>query len=192
MDMIPPHEISHLNTRRLGRRIWTFPRVDSTNSLALTLANDFGNDGLVLLADEQSAGRGQYGRVWTAPPASSVLLSVIVMPPPALRRPVVLTAWAAVAVCETVLEVADLHATIKWPNDILVSGKKVCGILIEQRNTGHADWPLAAAVGIGLNVSQTAEFFAEAELPLGGSLGTLSGKTLEARAVAERLIVPLG
>ena len=179
MDTVPFHEILHLNTRRLGRRVWTFPRLDSTNSLALTLANDLSNDGLALLADEQTSGRGQYGRAWSAPSGTSVLLSLIVMPPPPLRRPALLTAWAAVAVCETIVEVADLEATIKWPNDVLVHGKKVCGILIEQRNTGQAAWPLAAAVGIGLNVSQTAAFFVAANLPLAGSLRTLSGTVLE-------------
>jgi BirA family transcriptional regulator, biotin operon repressor / biotin---[acetyl-CoA-carboxylase] ligase len=188
MNAIPPHEIGHLNTRRLGRRLWTFPRLESTNTLALALADDISNDGLVLLADEQTFGRGQYGRVWTAPPGSSVLLSVILLPPPLLRRPALLTAWAAVSVCETILEVAGLQATIKWPNDVLVAGRKVCGILIEQRNTGHAEWPLAAAVGIGLNVRQTADFFIQADLPLACSMRTRSGKLLETRFVAERLI----
>ena len=185
---IPPHDIGHFNTRRLGRRLWTFPCVDSTNALALSLSNDPANDGLVLLAEEQTSGRGQYGRTWTAPPGSSVLLSAVLLPPPLLRRPALLTAWAAVSVCETILEVAGLEATIKWPNDVLVEGRKVCGILIEQRNTGNADAPLAAAVGIGLNVRQAADVFVHANLPLAGSLASLSGKVLETRWVAEQLI----
>jgi BirA family biotin operon repressor/biotin-[acetyl-CoA-carboxylase] ligase len=187
-ETLPPHDSAHLNTRRLGRRLWTFPRVDSTNALALSLANDPANDGLVLLAQEQTSGRGQYGRSWTAPAGSSVLLSVILLPPLLLRRPALLTAWAAVSVCETILEVTGLEATIKWPNDILIQGRKVCGILIEQRNTGLTDLPLAAAVGIGLNVRQAAKLFVQANLPLAGSLASLSGKLLDTRWVAERLI----
>jgi BirA family transcriptional regulator, biotin operon repressor / biotin---[acetyl-CoA-carboxylase] ligase len=188
MSLFPPHEICHLDTKRLGKRVWTFPRLESTNTLALQLAHDHSNNGLVLLAQEQTSGRGQYGRVWTAPPASSVLLSVLIFPPPALRRPPLLTAWAAVAVCETIAEVAELSTTIKWPNDILIQGKKVCGILIEQRNTGLADFPLAAAVGIGLNVRQNADFFSQANLPLASSLTILSGKKLDTMRVAECLI----
>src|ERR1019366_3193428 len=129
--------------------------LDSTNSLALSLAHDPTQNGLVVIAHAQSAGRGQYGRSWHAPPGSSVLLSVLLFSPPTLRRPSLLTAWAAVSVCEAILKLADLDAQIKWPNDVLVQGKKVCGILIEQRTITHADFPLATVVGIGLNVSQT-------------------------------------
>src|SRR5438309_397299 len=110
-----PYEVRHLNTQRLGKRVWYFPQLDSTNTLALALASDSENDGLVLLANEQTSGRGQYGRTWTAPPGSSVLLSVLLFPPPWLRRPVLLTAWAAVAVCATIQEVAGLETRIKWP-----------------------------------------------------------------------------
>jgi BirA family biotin operon repressor/biotin-[acetyl-CoA-carboxylase] ligase len=189
--MIPPHDVRHLNTLRLGKEVWSFPCLDSTNTLALSLAHDSAHDGLVLLTQEQSSGRGQYGRTWTAPPGSSVLLSVLLFPPPLLRRPARLTAWAAVSVCETILEVSGLQATIKWPNDVLVHGRKVCGILIEQRNTGRGNSALAAAVGIGLNVRQPAEFFAHANLPAGGSLASLSRNTLETGFVADRLIQQL-
>jgi BirA family biotin operon repressor/biotin-[acetyl-CoA-carboxylase] ligase len=188
MGLTPDHTVFGLDTVHLGKRILLFPRLDSTNALALALGNDPANDGLVLLADEQTSGRGQYGRTWTAPAGSSVLLSVLLFPPAAVRRPAVLTAWAAVAVCQTIREGSGLEARIKWPNDVLLCGKKVCGILIEQRNTGLADFPLATAVGIGLNVRQAQDFFVHAELPHAGSLASLIGKDFETRPVAERLI----
>lgn len=191
MDPLPPHETRRLPTRHLGRRLLYFPQLDSTNSLALALASDPANDGLALLAGEQTAGRGQYGRTWAAPAGSSVLLSVLLFPPPALRRPALLTAWAAVCVCETLLQLANLQAKIKWPNDVLIRGKKVCGILIEQRTTGRPDVPVAAAVGMGLNVQQSAEFFEKADLPEAGSLASLSETTFETRLVAESLIAQL-
>ncbi|MCI0639599.1 MAG: biotin--[acetyl-CoA-carboxylase] ligase [Gemmataceae bacterium] len=178
----------HLPTRRLGQRVLHFQELDSTNTLALAMADEPENDGVVVRADQQAGGRGQYGRTWTAPAQSSVLLSVLLFPPPRLRRPVLLTAWAAVAVCETVWRVAGMQAKIKWPNDILVQGKKVCGILIEQRNTGRAEQPLAAVAGIGLNVCQSAEWFAQAMLPQAGSLCSLSGAQLETQCVADALI----
>ena len=85
-------------------------------------------------------------------------MSVLLFPPPELRRPALLTAWAAVSVCETILPGGTGHqATIKWPNDVLVAGRKVCGILIEQ-NRG-------TVAGIGLNVNQTQEMFTPRPLP---------------------------
>ena len=187
MALMPPHDICCFQSRRVGRQVWSFQLVDSTNTLALALADDAGNDGLVLLTREQTSGRGQYGRSWTAPPGSSVLLSVLLFPPDWLRRPAILTAWTAVSVCETIGEVAGLQATIKWPNDVLVRERKVCGILIEQRQGGLAGAP-ATVVGIGLNVQQPAAFFSAVDLPLGASLTSLSGKPLETQVVAQRLI----
>jgi BirA family biotin operon repressor/biotin-[acetyl-CoA-carboxylase] ligase len=187
MTPIAPHDIYHLGTKRLGKQVWFFQCLDSTNSLALSLAGDFAKDGLALLAEEQTSGRGQYGRTWEAPPGSSVLLSVLFFPPVGLRAPALLTAWAAVSVCETIEEVAGLQAAIKWPNDVLIRGRKVCGILIEQRS-GSGDLPPATVVGIGLNVRQAASFFAQADLPGAASLASLSGATFDTRFVAERLI----
>ena len=187
----PPDDVWSLAARHLGRRVHIHDSLGSTNALALSLGHAPEHHGLVVLAREQTAGRGQYGRSWHAPPGSSVLLSVLLFPPAALRRPALLTAWAAVSVCETILKVANLQAKIKWPNDVLIRGKKVCGILIEQRTTGDAEHPLAAVVGIGLNLTQSAEQFAAAGLPLAGSLASLSGATFAFDEVAARLILEL-
>jgi BirA family biotin operon repressor/biotin-[acetyl-CoA-carboxylase] ligase len=188
MTMPPPDAIWALDTRHLGRRISVYDSVDSTNTLALSLGHDPIQHGLVVLAREQTAGRGQYGRSWHAPPGSSVLMSVLLFPPPALHRPVLLTAWAAVCVCETILKLANLQAKIKWPNDVLIQGKKVCGILIEQRTTGNADFPLATVVGIGLNVTQSAEMFQQAGLPDAASLAGVSGSSFPYEQVVKELI----
>lgn len=177
-----------LPTKHLGQRVQIHDRLDSTNSLALSLAQDPTQHGLVLLARAQTAGRGQYGRTWQAAPQSSVLLSVLLFPPPALHRPALLTAWVAVAVCETILKLANLQAKIKWPNDVLIHGKKVCGILIEQRTTGLADFPLATVAGIGLNVMQSAAMFAQADLPFAASLASASGQSFAYEDVAKELI----
>jgi BirA family transcriptional regulator, biotin operon repressor / biotin---[acetyl-CoA-carboxylase] ligase len=177
-----------LPTSHLGRCVEVFDCLDSTNSLALSLAHDPTQHGVVFLAREQTAGRGQYGRSWLAPPERSVLLSVLLFPPAHLRQPALLTAWAAVSVCETIRALANLQAKIKWPNDVLLGGKKVCGILIEQRTTGHADFPLATVAGIGLNVAQTAEMFAQANLPDAASLASITGQTFAYETVAKDLI----
>jgi BirA family biotin operon repressor/biotin-[acetyl-CoA-carboxylase] ligase len=128
-----PHEEWHLETRHIGRRVLVYNQLDSTNTRAAQFAEDGGNHGLVVVAEEQSAGRGQHGRTWQAPSGRAVLMSVLLFPPPALRRPVLLTAWAAVSVCETIRQATGIQAKIKWPNDVLLRGKKACGILIESK-----------------------------------------------------------
>jgi BirA family biotin operon repressor/biotin-[acetyl-CoA-carboxylase] ligase len=175
--------------RVIGRRTVYFDTIDSTNSYALGLAHDPGQDGLAVIAREQTAGRGQHGRAWSAPPGSSVLMSLLLFPPPPLRRPALLTAWAAVSVCRLIRQITGIHAQLKWPNDVLIGGRKVCGILIEQRSAG-ADG-LATVAGIGLNVTQPAQWFTTAGLNEGTSLASLTGDTLVSRAVADRLIVQL-
>lgn len=181
-----PSEEWTLPSRRIGRRVQVYDLLDSTNSLALSLAHDPRHDGLVILALEQTAGRGQYGRSWLAPPASSVLLSALVFPPAALQRPVVLTAWAAVSVCELVGQVTGAPLHIKWPNDIQANGRKVAGILIEQRTAGAE--ARATVVGIGLNVTQSAAWFEQSGLGQATSLACLAGSTPNTEDMDRRLI----
>jgi BirA family biotin operon repressor/biotin-[acetyl-CoA-carboxylase] ligase len=177
-----PREEWRLDTRRLGRRVLVYDCVDSTNNLAAALAADPTNEGAVILAGAQTAGRGQHGRSWLAPPNASVLLSVLCFPPETLRRPAVLTAWAAVSVCGVIQRLLGRPARIKWPNDVLLHGKKVCGILIEQQR--------GTVVGIGLNVRQTAEHFTAAGLPDATSLSLHAPPSipLETAVVARELI----
>jgi BirA family transcriptional regulator, biotin operon repressor / biotin---[acetyl-CoA-carboxylase] ligase len=178
-----PREEWHLATSHIGRRVLVFDRLDSTNTFALGLANDPVHDGLVVLADDQTAGRGQHGRTWTCPGGAGVLMSVLIFPPPALRRPAILTAWAAVAVCDVIATTFALEATIKWPNDVLIEGRKVCGILIEQTR--------AAVAGIGVNVNQPAEYFAANGLNEGASLAMFAQRHSDCRDFARQLIETL-
>jgi BirA family biotin operon repressor/biotin-[acetyl-CoA-carboxylase] ligase len=178
-----PREEWKLPTRLLGRRVLVFDRIASTNTLAAELSADPANDGLAILADEQSAGRGQHGRTWTAPPRSGVLLSLLLFPPPELRRAPVLTAWAAVSVCATVRLITGQEARIKWPNDVLIHGRKVCGILIEQGR--------GTVVGVGLNVRQSCEDFTAAELPEATSLAQFVDEAPDTYAVARLLLEQL-
>src|SRR5262249_29673188 len=153
---------------------------DSTNTLAASLAVDPRNDGLVIVSDRQTSGRGQHGRSWMCPPGAGVLLSALLFPPPELRRPVLLAAWAAGPVCDAIRDCTGLQAQIKWPNDVLIRGRKVCGVLIEQGK--------ATVAGIGLNVNQTEQAFAAAGLPHAASLAMFTGRTFEAKAVGRTLI----
>jgi BirA family biotin operon repressor/biotin-[acetyl-CoA-carboxylase] ligase len=114
---------------------------DSTNERARELAAAGAPHGTLVTADEQSAGRGRQGRVWTAPPKSAVLMSVVLR-----ELSETLPLAAAVAVCEAL----PLEAQIKWPNDVWIDGRKVAGILVEARP--QEGW---AVLGIGLNVATT-------------------------------------
>jgi BirA family biotin operon repressor/biotin-[acetyl-CoA-carboxylase] ligase len=175
-----PREEWRLDTHHLGRRVLVFDRLDSTSDYATLLAEDPANDGVAVLADEQTAGRGQYGRRWQCPPRSGVLLSLLLFPPLALRRPALLTAWAAVSVCETILAATGLQAKIKWPNDVLLCDRKVCGILIEQGR--------GLVAGIGLNLNQREEDFQRMELPQAASLAWFTSRSHDRDEVARLLL----
>jgi BirA family biotin operon repressor/biotin-[acetyl-CoA-carboxylase] ligase len=170
----------YLDTRLVGKRVLVFPTLASTNDHAAALAEEPANAGLVVLAAEQSAGRGQHGRTWQCPAETGVLLSVLLFPPPQLRRVVLLTAWAAVSVCHAIERLAGAEGQIKWPNDILVHGKKVAGILIEQGR--------GTVAGIGLNLNQTAAMFEQAGLPDATSLSLAAGREFSWEDSARHLI----
>jgi BirA family biotin operon repressor/biotin-[acetyl-CoA-carboxylase] ligase len=186
-----PSAIKTLPTGHVGKQIRIYDRVDSTNEMALAESGEVASAGTVWLAREQTAGRGQYGRSWQAPRDTSVLMSVLLFPPFDLRRPAILTAWAAVAVCDTVAALIGTKPSIKWPNDILLAGKKVCGILCEQRTLPHMQNGIACVVGIGLNVGQSQQMFADAGLPDAASLASLSGQSIEWEEAADALILNL-
>jgi BirA family transcriptional regulator, biotin operon repressor / biotin---[acetyl-CoA-carboxylase] ligase len=183
--------------RHIGRRHIHLDVTDSTNARAAEFANDPAAVGTVVTADLQSRGRGQHGRVWQSPPGVSVLLSTLLFPPAEFRRPAVLTAFAAIAVSETVLQATGRPAAIKWPNDVLIDGKKVSGILIE---CGVAPIPLGrepqastprAIIGIGLNVNQTADDLARAGLPDATSLLVAGGRPFNVQEITRLLIETL-
>lgn len=178
-----PREEWHLDTLHLGRRVLLFECLDSTSTYAAQLADAPENDGIVILADQQSAGRGQQGRRWLCPAGSGVLMSVRLSPPPAVRHGVTLAAWAAVGVCETIRRTTGLEARIKWPNDVLLEGRKVAGVLIEQAQ--HT------IVGIGLNVRQTDADFRAAALPDAAALACYVPQPPSVAEVARTLIIVL-
>lgn len=148
--------------------------IGSTNARARELAAAGAPDGTVVTADEQSEGRGRQGRTWSAPAGRALLCSVVVRDPPALLP---LAAGVAVA------SVVGPEALIKWPNDVLVDGRKVAGILAEGRP--QEGW---AVVGIGLNVALRAEDF---PIELRGSAGTLGLEPSAIEPTLEALLLQL-
>jgi BirA family transcriptional regulator, biotin operon repressor / biotin---[acetyl-CoA-carboxylase] ligase len=113
----------------------------STNADALELARDGAPEGIVVVADHQTAGRGRRSRTWVAPPGASLLVSVLLRPPAEVAGAV--TMAVAVAMAEAVASRAGVEAGLKWPNDLVVDDRKLAGILAE------ADWPAGAAMSAG-------------------------------------------
>jgi BirA family biotin operon repressor/biotin-[acetyl-CoA-carboxylase] ligase len=135
----------------LGRRIHAFAELESTNDEAHRLAEAGALHGEVVVAEEQSKGRGRKGRVWLAPKGLGLTMSVILRPSLPPQRAPELTIVAAVAVCEAARELGAEQARIKWPNDLECNGRKLAGLLTELRAEG--DRIRHVVLGIGLNVS---------------------------------------
>jgi BirA family biotin operon repressor/biotin-[acetyl-CoA-carboxylase] ligase len=125
--------------------------VASTQSVAFDLAERGAADRTVVLADHQTAGRGRRGRSWSDEPGSSLLVSILLRPRLPLPRLPLLSYAAAVAVAEALEAVAGLRPSLKWPNDVLVRGRKIAGILLESRLSPAAP---TVVVGIGVNLTQ--------------------------------------
>ena len=154
-------------------RIYAYDSLDSTNDALRRLAADGAADGTVVLADEQTAGRGRWGRSWHSPPGRGLHLSVLFRPASPPRDAVRWTLAAAVAACEACRELTGCPVEIKWPNDLLIQGRKVAGILAELRS-GRASSELV--VGIGINVDHRPEDFPRELAGRATSLRMASGR----------------
>jgi len=141
---------------RIGRSVHYGDSVTSTNSLASQLARDGAADGTVVIAETQTKGRGRLGRSWVSPPHRNLYLSVVLRPPLAASAAPLLTLVAGLAVAETVREWTS-RAALKWPNDVLIDGRKVAGILTElEAAEGQVSFVI---LGIGVNLNVAAEDF---------------------------------
>jgi len=140
-----------LSGNRFVRAIDFHATVDSTNRVASNRAMNGAEEGTVIIADSQTGGRGRLGRVWQSPPGVNLYLSVILRPVIETFRAPQLTLMTGVAVAETMREYGGRDITIKWPNDVLIGGKKVSGILTEIRTErGKIDF---VVVGMGVNIN---------------------------------------
>jgi BirA family biotin operon repressor/biotin-[acetyl-CoA-carboxylase] ligase len=152
-DLLLPHLVRrYLHTRVLGRQIYHHYQVGSTNEEALKLAREGKAEGSVVIAEEQLSGRGRLGRSWHSEKNAGIYLSVLCYPDLVPRMAPLLSLLAAVAASRAIERVSGLPTDIKWPNDILVQGRKCCGILLEMQ--ADLDRIRHAVLGIGINVNQ--------------------------------------
>ncbi len=136
---------------RFGHPIYLFQEIGSTNDEAKRLAQGGGREGLIVVAEEQTAGRGRAGRRWLTPPGAAIAFSLILRPALPAARAARLTMLAGASVCDAIEQTTSLRADLKWPNDVLIAGRKVAGILSESAVQGER--LEYAVVGLGLNVS---------------------------------------
>lgn len=156
--------------------------VNSTNSyVKARLADNQLADGDVVTARLQTAGRGRLGHAWAAD-EGMLPMSILLKNPPERET---ITARVGLGVCEALEELCGACAAIKWPNDIIIGSRKVCGILCESVSFG--DNIANIIVGIGVNVSQTAEFFEREALPNAASLLMLTGKAQDRDELTEKI-----
>lgn len=152
MDLLLPEAVAEgLATARFGRHVLHCEQIGSTNDYARELALAGAPEGTIVVAEEQTSGRGRLGRVWLAPPRSCLLLSLIFRPSLPAGEAFRLTMLTSVAAACAVETVSGVVPAIKWPNDLLVGGKKLAGILSEA--SALEDRLDYAVVGLGLNVN---------------------------------------
>jgi len=146
-----------LGTVIVGRAVEYYDTVDSTNNLAKKLAAEGCVAGTAVVAGRQTAGRGRLGRNWESPAGKGIYVSVVLRPDMAPAETQILTLAAAVAAADALKEATGVGTGIKWPNDLVIEGKKVCGILLEM--SSEADKVNYIVLGIGINFSQDREDF---------------------------------
>ena len=158
MEDCEPLDVDRIELARrgavIGHRVVVFKSTGSTNDIAWGYAGNAGHHGLCVLAEEQRRGRGRRGRSWTSGAGESILCSILLLDTAIEAE--LLTLTAAVATAAAIQNFCGLNAGIKWPNDILVNGKKLGGILVEKRDIGGR---MCFVVGIGINCNQTAAAF---------------------------------
>jgi BirA family biotin operon repressor/biotin-[acetyl-CoA-carboxylase] ligase len=199
-DLTPDRIQRNMHSTIVGRAIEHYAQAGSTNDLARRQARAGHPEGLIILADQQTAGRGRMGRAWAAPPGSSLLLSLLLRPTwLAPADAFSLTMLASVALCEAVEQVTPPHAALKWPNDLLLpvrtatgpTLRKAAGILSEIELMG--DQIAWVVIGIGVNVNWSpsglvdGRDLAEVATSVGAAAGRPVERLLLLRTLLERL-----
>ena len=186
-DRLDPDRIrENLKTKRIGKKILVYDRTSSTNDIAAEYIKNGHNDGLVVFAEEQTAGRGRTGAKWYSNHGQSILSSIVLTGCKLSGEMMSLT--FAVAVAEALGKVGRGTAAIKWPNDILLNSKKVGGILVESKRSGHT---ISYIVGIGINCHQNKESFPPELRSAATSIDLESKTTCDRILLAKRLLTSM-
>jgi BirA family biotin operon repressor/biotin-[acetyl-CoA-carboxylase] ligase len=182
-----PWEIqAGLGTEHIGKQIYTLSQASSTNEVAFRLALKGAGEGVAVLAESQTKGKGRMGRPWESPTGLNIYLSLILRPRIVPSKTPLITLMAAVACAEAIVEVTGLLPAIKWPNDLLLKRKKLGGILTE------ADMELDrinfVVVGIGINVNMTRPSFPSSIKDTATSLQEALGREIPRIALIQAIL----
>jgi BirA family transcriptional regulator, biotin operon repressor / biotin---[acetyl-CoA-carboxylase] ligase len=187
LDRLVAEELqANLGRVVIGREIIVLEQTGSTNDAILQVATADSNEGLVLFAEHQTAGRGQHGNRWESAAGKGLWFSILLRPRIDLASSPQLTAWAAEAISGTIQNEFSLTPTIKLPNDVQIDGRKVAGVLVEMRAQKNA--PYLAIAGIGVNVNQSREDFPKELQSKAISLAMALGKQVNRRKFAIALL----
>ncbi len=175
-----------LRAQRIGRTLEVLAEVGSTNDVAMTAGRNGEPEGLAVLADRQTAGRGRRGRHWASAPGVGLYLSVLLRPGLPPRHAPLISLLAGVAIADAIEEMAGLAPRLKWPNDVQLRGKKVAGILPELAADGASESQVV--LGIGLNLNHHAADFPQELRGEATSLFLESGRAYNRGVVAATLL----
>lgn len=185
-NILSYEEISeYLNTQHIGREIFYFDSIDSTNVKAKELANNEKTHGVVVIAEEQTNGRGRLGRSWSSPNRKGIWMSIILKPQIEPQDAVKITQVVAAAVWKALVQI-EVRTQIKWPNDIVLNGKKVCGILTEMN--GELNRLNYLVVGIGINANANINEFPEEIRNTATSLKAETGHEIERKKLVALIL----
>jgi len=176
---------SRLTGRIIGRRLRVVAEIGSTNDAVMAAGHAGEPEGLAILADRQTSGRGRRGRSWASLPGVGIWTSILLRPPVSPLQAPLLTLMAGLATAEAIASVARVEPLLKWPNDLLLDGRKVVGILTEMTTTGQRIGHVA--VGIGINVHQRREDFPESVRETATSIDLAAGCRVDRGEVAATL-----
>ena len=186
-DQLDPDKIkANLKTKRIGRKILVYNRTSSTNDIAAEYAKNKKNDGLVIFAEEQTAGRGRAGTKWHSGRADSILCSIVLTDCKCNAELLSLT--CAVAVADGLGKIGGTEAKIKWPNDIILNGKKVAGILLESKTDDSGN---TCIIGVGINCHQKKDSFPAELQAIATSIDIESHSIADRISLAKRLLTSL-
>ena len=174
--------------RRVGRALVCLETVDSTNNEVKRRALAGAADGLAVVAEQQTGGRGRLGRSFQSPRGCGLYLTALLRPQLPPIEVVDFTAWVAVAVCDGIQAACGVRPRIKWTNDIVLEGKKLCGILTEMGLENEINALQYLVTGIGVNVNQRPEDFSPDVRPIAASLFNVLGRPVRRSELAVQII----
>ena len=189
-DLLLPSEIKPLlKTKWIGKTVHHFHVLDSTNSKAYQLALNGADEGEVVISESQGKGKGRLGRQWFSPPYLNLYLSVILRPKISPHQASLITLMAAVATADAIQKFSGLLPLIKWPNDILLGGRKIAGLLNEIHS--ETDRIHFVILGIGMNLNMDEKMFPEEIRTVATSLKIEMGRMISRKAFLQALLQEL-